>query len=439
MMRIGDRILQKFKKRQSPDNLQLYKKFRNHVSNELKESKARYYHNYFLTNSQNMKKMWSGIKSIVSHKSFTSSSINKIKGNDGNVTSEPSDMSNIFNNFYINVASSITKTIPITPKSPLDYLTNRASNSLFLTPVTPLEVRDIIDALNPSKSVGPNSIPIKLLKIVGCSISPLLALLMNHSFQSGIYPDTFKIAKVISLFKKGNPELPSNYRPISLLSIFSKIFEKLMYKRLYSFLEVHNILYSLKFGFQENHSIDHALVSLTDSVKNTLDNKRLSCGIFIDLQRAFDTVNHKILLSKLEHYGIRGCALEWFRSYLSDRKQYVPVNGKSSSLLTVSCGVPHGSILGPLLFLVYINDLPNASKKLTFYLFADDTNIYYESKDLSNLIKIVNRELRLVKKCLDANKLSLNIDMTNYIIFHSSSVNISSAFDIKIGKKCIKS
>ena len=383
--------------------------------------------------------MWSGIKSIVSHKFFTSSSINKIKGNDGNVTSEPSDMSNIFNNFYINVVSSITKTIPLTPKSPLDYLTNRASKSLFLTPVTPLEVKDIIDALNPSKSVGPNSIPIKLSKIVGCSISPLLALLMNHSFQSGIYPDTFKIAKVISLFKKGNPELPSNYRPISLLSIFSKIFEKLMYKRLYSFLEVHNILYSLHFGFQENHSIDHALVRLTESVKNTLDNKRLGCGIFIDLQRAFDTVNHEILLSKLEHYGIRGCALEWFRSYLSDRKQYVSVNGKSSSLLTVSCGVPHGSVLGPLLFLVYINDLPNASKKLTFYLFADDTNIYYESKDLSNLIKIVNRELRLVKKCLDANKLSSNIDMTNYILFHSSSVKISSAFDIKIGKKCIKS
>ena len=276
---------------------------------------------------------------------------------------------------------SITETIPITPKSPLDYLTNRASNSLFLTPVTPLEVKDIIDALNPSKSVGPNSIPIKLLKIVGCSISPLLALLINHSFQSSIYPDTFKIAKVISL-KKRNPELPSHYRPISLLSIFSKIFEKLMYKRLYSFLEVHNILYSLQFAFQENHSIDHVLVSLTESVKNTLDNKRLGCGIFIDLQRAFDTVNHKILLSKLEHYGIRGCALEWFRSYLSDRKQYVSVNGKSSSLLTVSCGVTQGSVLGPLLFLVYINDLPNASKKLTFYLFADDTNIYYESKDL---------------------------------------------------------
>ena len=311
-------------------------------------------------------------------------------------------------------------------------------NSLFLAPVTLIEVNDLISILNPSKSVGPNSIPIKLLRIIGLSISPLLVLLVNQSFQSGIFPDKLKIAKVISLFKKGNPELPSNYRPISLLPVFSKIFEKLMYRRLYKFLEIHKVLYSLQFGFQENHSIDHALVSLTEAIRNTLDNKRLGCGIFIDLQKAFDTVNHRILLSKMEHYGIRGCALEWFKSYLSNRKQYVFVNGSNSNLLPINCGVPQGSALGPLLFLTYINDLPNASKKLTFYLFADDTNIYYESKDLSDLIRIVNKELRLVKKWLDSNKLSLNIDKTNYIIFHSSSINVSSGSDIRIGKKYIK-
>ena len=348
-------------------------------------------------------------------------------------------MSNILNDFYVNVTDGITKTIPITPKSPLDYLSDRMCNSLFLTPLTAIEVNDLINILNPSKSVGPNSIPIKLLKIIGYSVSPLLALLVNQSFQSGVFPVKFKIAKVISISKEGNPELPSNYRPISLLPVFSKIFEKLMYKRVYKFLEIHNVLYSLQFGFQENHSIDHALVSLTEAVRNTLDNKRLGCGIFIDLQKAFDTVNHRILLSKLEHYGIRGCALEWFRSYLSHRKQYVSVNGSSSSVLSITCGVPQGSVLGPLLFLIYINDLPNASKKLTFYLFADDTNIYYESKDLPNLAKVVVKELRLVKKWLDANKLSLNIDNTNYIIFHSSSVNVSSGTDIKIGKKHIKS
>ena len=155
-------------------------------------------------------------------------------------------------------------------------------------------------------------------------------------------------------------------------------------------------------------------------------------------KKAFDTVNHRILPSKMEHYGIRGCGLEWFKAYLSNRKQYVSVNGSNSNLLPITCGVPQGSVLGPLLFLVYINDLPNTPRRLTFYLFAVDTNIYYESKDLSDLIKIVNKELRLVKKWLDANKRSLNIGNTNYITFQSSSINVSSGSDIKIGKKHIK-
>ena len=272
LIRIRDRILQKQRKQQNPDNLNLYKEFRNRASNELKESKAQYFHNYFSTNSQNMKKLWSGIKTIISHKSSISSSINKLKDKDGNVTSDHNKMSNIFNDFYVNVADSITKSIPMTPKSPLDYLSNRTGNSLFLTPITLMEVNNLISILNPSKSVSPNNIPIKLLKIIGSSVSQFLALLVNQSFQSGIFPDKLKIAKVISLFKRGNPEIPSNYRPISLLPIFSKIFEKLMYRRLYRFLEIHKVLYSLQFGFQENHSIDHALVSLTEAVRNTLGN-----------------------------------------------------------------------------------------------------------------------------------------------------------------------
>ena len=193
-----------------------------------------------------------------------------------------------------------------------------------------------------------------------------------------------KLAKVIPLFKKGCSVTASNYRPISLLSVFSKITEKVMYKRLYNFLEKHSILYSFQFGFRESHSINHALVSMTETIKNSLDNRKFGHRIFLYLQKALDTVKHSIFLMKLENYGIRGPALEWFKSYLSGRKQYVAVNRSSSSQLNVTCGVSQGSVLGPLLFLIFNNDLPNSSSVIS-YLFSDDASIYFEAENLDTL------------------------------------------------------
>ena len=177
---------------------------------------------------------------------------------------------------------------------------------------------------------------------------------------------------------------------------------------------------------------------MTESIKGSIDNGSYGCGIFIDLQKAFDTVNHQILLQKLEHYGIRGIANCWFSSYLSARKQNVSVNGHISDHFNISCGVPQGTVLGPPLFLLYINDLPNVSKLLTFYLFADDTNIYLSSSDLIKLQKTMNRDLRKVRKWLAANRLALNIEKTNYVIFHSPNRKISEPISIKIGRKRIR-
>ena len=166
--------------------------------------------------------------------------------------------------------------------------------------------------------------------------------------------------------KQSDPKLASKYGPISLLPIFSKLFEKVKYKRLYSFVTSYRIIHHLQFGLQENHSVDHTLISITEAIRNTLDDRKYQCGVLIDLQKAFDTVNYDILLSKLEHYGIRGTLLIWFQSYLSDKYQNISIKGNDSNLMKTPVGVPQGSVLGPFLFLPFIIDLPNVSENIKF-------------------------------------------------------------------------
>ena len=212
----------------------------------------------------------------------------------------------------------------------------------------------------------------------------------------------------------------TNYRPVSVLPAFSKILEKLVYNRLVKYLEKYDILSSNQYGFRKNYSTFHALVHLYDKISAAIDSKQIALGLFIDLSKAFDTVNHEILLKKLEFFGIRGLALEWFRSYLSRRLQQVQYNGQTSMPKGIRCGVPQGSILGPLLFLIYINDLCQVTNILDVILFADDTNIFYSHKDPNFLNTIVNTELHKLSSWFQGNRLSINVKKSNFVIFKSA-------------------
>ena len=315
-------------------------------------------------------------------------------------------------------------------------------NTFMIKPTTPTEIEDMIAKLDKSKSVGPNSIPNKLIQSIRKSISIPLSNMFNSTFINGTYPEFLKISIVIPIYKKDSKLIVSNYRPISLLSNINKILEKLLFNRLYSFLESNNCIYNLQFGFRQKHSTNHALLSMSQQMWDTIDKGNIAVGVFVDFQKAFDTVNHKILLRKLEHYGIRGIANKWFATYLSKRKQYVSINGTFSETKTIEHGVPQGSVLGPLLFLVYINDLHTCIKHSTTRHFADDTNLLHII-DLSkprnrNLTRKLNSDLKSLNHWLLANKISLNSTKTEIIFFRNKRTPIPNTI-IKLNGVKLKS
>ena len=344
---------------------------------------------------------------------------------DGVLVSDPKIIANNLNVFFTNVARQIVEEIP--PSDiPLYDNVNMIPNDIPLlnfsnTPVTCTEILETLKLLQPKLSQDFNGLSMYLVKKLSFQLAKPLCHLINLSFSTGVVPTQLKIAKIIPIFKSGDPLCMDNYRPISLLSCFSKIFEKIACIRLSIFLENNKLLSDNQFGFRSNHSTVHPMLKFMNHVSNALNKKKHCIAIFCDLRKAFDTVDHEILFKKLERLGICGSTLKWFKSYLSERKQFVSIDGVLSDLLEILIGVPQGSILGPILFLIYVNDLPEWSNLLAL-LFADDTTLLASDDNIDDLILHVNSEFKKIVTFFRAHKLSLHPEKTQFILFTNSTI-----------------
>ena len=404
----------------TPENINRYKNYLS-LYNKLKRTmKAQYYTDILSENKSDMKKTWSILNSV----------INKQKKKDrlpssfivnNELSSNLTDIANGFNDFFTNVGHTVKSQITPMNTTFHRHLRNRNAHNFFLAPVVPHDITNAASKLKPKTSQGFDEISTKLMKLIINYIAEPLAHIFNISFLEGKIPKDLKIAKIIPIYKSADNKQFNNYRPISILPAFSKILEKIVYSRLFSFINHHNILYEHQYGFRSKHSTVHPILHFIKDIiiSNDRSAKNRTIGTFLDLAKAFDTVSHDILLTKLDHYGVRGICNDWFRSYLTERYQYTVIENTSSRQKLIKYGVPQGSILGPLLFLLYINDI-SSSTKLNLISFADDTTVYYNGIITQNAINEFNIELNKLHTWLCENELLLNIKKTKFMVFGPS-------------------
>ena len=408
-------------------NIAAHKKLDKFCNKHINKAKSVYYKKFFDDHRDNSKKQWQLINGLLNRKSEYRDNI-RLKDEHGNLLSTEPDVAARFNEYFSSIASNIKSQISarqtFDPGGFDKYLRNPVPNSIYLKPVAASEVHEIVNKLKNKATLDTKIGPMKIAN-GDFKFTETFAHVVNSSFNQGLFPNSLKQAKVVPIHKGGCTSNVANYRPISLLSSFSKIYEKLMHSRVLQFLDSNGSLFEDQYGFRPGMSCEHALLNAQNSILHSLNKNQIAVLLLLDYSKAFDVIEHSILIKKLEHYGIRGVALNWFSSYLSNRRQFVSINGTSSTTNPILYGVPQGSILGPLLFVIYINDLPCISNLAKFILYADDANIIVTGTTEEE----VNQKLQMITSLLiswvDSNGLSLNLKKTHYMIFSHKKIEYS--------------
>ena len=445
LMRERDKALHyKNRNKANTELKEKFNKLRNTVTTKCRQAKNTYYSNKIEENKDNPNQLWKHLKSL--------GYSNKSKGNSNIVLDinnekcyDSLEIAEHTNDHYINVAENLVRKLPIIPKM-FDVDSQNFKNyyhgknivpkSKKILPVTEdFVLRELLN-LNPNKSTGIDNIQAKFLKDGAHEIKGVITHIINVSIVTNTVPDELKFAKVKPLFKKGSRLDVGNYRPVSILCIVSKILERAVLVQLEKHLNENNLLYANQSGFRKSYSTDTCLISLMDHIRMEMSQGKYVGMVLLDLQKAFDTVDHDILCKKLEAMGLD--FTDWFKSYLGNRKQIVIANGVSSQPKTVKCGVPQGSILGPLLFLCYVNDMP-ISLTCKLLLYADDSALIVSGSDPNVIADLLSNELKSCRQWLIDNKLSLHLGKTEAILFGTKrKLQRVDTFAVKCDDKIIK-
>ena len=392
-----------------------YLNYRKSLVSIKRHDKYNFYKKLFEKIGNNSRNLWSVLNGLIG-KSRNKHTITSILDRD-NLLTDSKSIANCFNNHFVSAGKKVQEGITKVNAKHTDYLDYKYKSLLLFSPVTEGALTKLVDDLVAKTSHGFDCISNELLKRIFYSIRAPLCIVINKSLNDGAFPDNMKTARILPLFKSSDHLLCDNFRPISLLSVISKLLEKIVYKQLTSHMESNNQVFTKQFGFRKNHSCVDAIETFIGNIIECFD-KDMSClSIFIDLRKAFDTVNHSIIFDKLQAIGVNNVELQWFRSYMEERYQYVDINGSHSDLKLIETGVAQGSLLGVLLFQLIINDLHRVLKFCSSILYADDTTIYVIGKNCLFLEKKLQSDLNRVSMWLKANSLSLNITKTKFMHF----------------------